>query len=107
MQMIKKGIRLTKHTPRSKMHNISVTSIETNRFDTIHDVLQNLLAMDITGRFPVTSAQGYKYIFIMYDFDSGYIKPIAMKSRKSDELVWCYKEGHSFFCKAGFQIEQF
>jgi hypothetical protein len=53
--------------------------------------LQNLIATDLPGRYPITSAKGHKYIFLMYDNDSGYINAIPIKSRKSDELVKAYQ----------------
>ena len=33
----------------------------------MNEELRNLVAMDLPGRFPITSTSGYKYIFIMYN----------------------------------------
>ena len=51
------------------------------------DKLRNLVAIDFPGRFPITSVSGYKYIFIMYNWDASYIKPVLMKSRETDEML--------------------
>ena len=47
--------------------------------------------MDITDRFPVTSARGHKCIFIMYDFDNNYINAVPIVSQKSHVLVEAFK----------------
>ena len=54
--------------------------------------LKNLIAIDLSGRYPVTSARGHKYIFVMYDYDSNYINAIPITSRKSCELVRAFTE---------------
>ena len=43
--------------------------------------------MDLTGRFPYTSARGNQYILIIYDYDSNCILATATKSRQSGELT--------------------
>ena len=47
---------------------------------------------DQTGRFPVTSSKGNKYIMIMYDYDSNNILGEAIKSRTGDELLRAFKK---------------
>ena len=42
---------------------------------------------DQTGRFPVTSSKGNKYVMIMYDYDSNIILEEATKSRTGDEVL--------------------
>ena len=73
--------------------------------DDLSKEMKNMIAFDLPGRYPITSADGYKYIFIMYDLDSENIKPIAMKSRETDEMIRCYEEGYTFFKQAGFIAE--
>ena len=45
---------------------------------------------DQTGRFPVTSSRGNKYIMIMYDYDSNSINGEAMKSRTGEEILLAF-----------------
>ena len=89
--MISQGIRSTqpriphRHTTN---HRISVTMVPTTQ-------LKYTMASDFPGRYPVTSARGHKYIFLMVDYDSNYIHAVPIKSRKANELVagfrTCYK----------------
>ena len=100
MKMLRKNFRSTRlqvnrtdapeptlpppQSPRTKVHNVGVFCVDTAD-------LKNLAAMDLTGRFPVTSARGHKYIFIMYDFDNNYINAVPIVSRKSHVLVEAFK----------------
>ena len=71
LKLLKQGIRPT--SPRTKKHKIEVTVVAP-------DNKTNTIAFDLPGRYPITSTAGDKYVFIMYDLDSNYIKPILMKS---------------------------
>ena len=75
------------------------------REDKIGDKLTNMIAMDLPGRYPITSADGHKYIFIMLDLDSDYIKGVAMKSRKTSEMIRCYSICYNYFKAAGFTAQ--
>ena len=88
-KLIRQNIRPTK--PRSKIHKVGVVIIGPE-----DDGMKNMIAMDLPGRFPKTSASGNKYIFIMYDCNSDYIKTIAMKSRETDEMIRCYGECYEY-----------
>ena len=70
--------------PRSHVHDVAVGTIPESD-------LQNLIATDLPGRYPITSARGHKYLFVMVDTDSGYINAVPIKSRKSSELVRAYQ----------------
>lgn len=45
---------------------------------------------DQTGRFPVPSSRGNKYIMVLYDYDSNAILAEPMKSRNDKEMVRAY-----------------
>ena len=45
---------------------------------------------DLTGRFPVTSVQGHKYILILYDHDSNAILAEPLKSRSDTHVLQAY-----------------
>ena len=61
--------------------------------------------MNLPGRYPITSADGHKYIFIMYNCDSDYIKGVAMKSRETSEMIRCYGICHDYFKAAGITAQ--
>jgi hypothetical protein len=46
---------------------------------------------DQTGRFPVVSSKGNKYIMILYDYDSTAILGKPMKDRPAPELLKSFK----------------
>ena len=56
---------------------------------------------DQTGRFPVTSSKGNKYIMIMYDYDANSISGEAIKSRTGEELVRAFTVLHEQLKKGG------
>jgi hypothetical protein len=45
---------------------------------------------DLTGRFPTRSSRGYKYILVLYDYDSNNIQAEPMKSRSDAEAIRTY-----------------
>jgi hypothetical protein len=62
-------------------------------------------ASDQTGRFPLTSRRGHKYIMILYDYDTNYIFAEPIKSRETDELVRAYTKCHDILTKRGFTVK--
>ena len=54
----------------------------------------------MTGRYPLTSQKGNKYILTMIDCDSNYIKLVPLKSRKA--MVTAYKEAYAWYKSKGF-----
>ena len=48
---------------------------------------QQRMATDLTGRFPVTSNRGNKYLFILYDYDNNSILVVPMKNRTEKEFI--------------------
>ena len=82
-KLVSQNIRPTNRPPK-KEHDVSVVIMKSNEMD---EELRNLVAMDLPGRFPITSASGYKYIFIIYNWDASYIKPVLMKLRETDKIL--------------------
>merc|ERR1711884_734697 len=96
LKLQRQHVQSTKPTTtsiRSIKHTISTHLIEA----------KNQLSMDMTGRYPITSRRGNKYILIMVDWDSNYIKLIPLKSRKADTYVAAYQDGYQWFLKHGVQ----
>ena len=44
------------------------------------------LSSDQTGKFPITSSRGQKYIFVFYHYDTNTINDIAIKSRNTTDI---------------------
>ena len=49
--------------------------------------IKNLISTDLPGQYPVTSAWGHKYIFLLYDHDTNFIHACPIKSRKAEDLI--------------------
>ena len=79
-------------TQKSKTHDVTVHIIDLN----------GILGMDMTGRYPITSKRGHKYILTLIDCDSNYIKLIPLKSRKSETMVRAYQEAYEWYKSHGF-----
>ena len=89
-----KGARKTSKTMGRQRH-LTVCSVP------LRD-LKGIIGTDQTGRFPVDSTRGHKYIFLLSDTDTGFIHAIPIKSRKKAELVRAFKEAHDVIVECGF-----
>ena len=58
---------------------------------------------DQTGRFPVTSSKGNKYIMIMYNYDDNAILGEPMKSRTENEMVRAFTQLNNYLVGRGFK----
>ena len=56
---------------------------------------------DQTGRFPVQSSCGSKYVMILYDYDSNAILAETMKSQTAQEMVRAYEKLHTYLVTRG------
>ena len=56
---------------------------------------------DQTGRFPITSSRGYKYIMIAYDYDSNNILAEPIKSRTSLHIKNTFQKMRKLLCSMG------
>jgi hypothetical protein len=70
-------------SPQQRTHQV---------FTAIVDSGTGKIYTDQTGRFPVTSSRGNKYLFLLYDYDSNDILAEPIKSRQQDELLRAYKQ---------------
>ena len=100
MKLIRRGIRPS-NKKRTKKHSVGVMLLDPNN----EDDLKNLIAMDLPGRFPITSASGNKYIFVMLDYDADYIQATPMKSRKKEEIIRCFQLCYRELKLAGFTAQ--
>ena len=58
---------------------------------------------DQTGRFPVTSSRGNKYILVTYHFDSNTIHAEPLKIRSGLDLTTAYQKLHSLLTNRGLR----
>ena len=92
------AIRRQRMELKKKLHSIGTFLID-------GDDLKQLVAMDLPGRYPITSARGHKYIMVMYDYDTNYINAVPIKSRKSNELVRAFKVCYDELKLRGFTAQ--
>jgi hypothetical protein len=93
----KKETNETETTPTQNVNN-EPTHLT---FATIEDT--GKIYTDQTGRFPVTSSQGHKYILIMYDYDSNAILTEPIKSRSGGGILRAYKNLFEYLQQRGFK----
>jgi hypothetical protein len=102
---------LSKSTATTKVHlnqqrqNARTTQIKTTNADTESDIDHGIktqfvyaatidagqIYTDQTGRFPVVSSKGNKYIMIVYDYDSNAILAQPIKDRRAPELLKAFQ----------------
>ena len=58
---------------------------------------------DQTGRFPTVSSRGYKYIMIVYDYDSNAILAEPLSSKAGAEQQRAYRKIHQYLTSCGFR----
>jgi hypothetical protein len=81
------NIRSTRQAPPRTTTAPAILAERTNDvFSTVYQPTGRIYT-DQTGRFPVTSSRGNRYIMIMYDYDSNAILSHPMKNRSTNELT--------------------
>ena len=58
---------------------------------------------DQTGRFPVTSSTGSKYVVVLFDVDTNVILTTAIKNRSQEELIRAHKYFTTYLGDRGFK----
>jgi hypothetical protein len=53
--------------------------------------MQEKVYTDQTGKFPVLSSKGNRYVMVMVEIDSSYIDAEPMKNRNEKELIRAYQ----------------
>ena len=61
------------------------------------------LYTDLTGRFPVQSSRGNKYILVAYNFDSNSIHVKPLKSRHDHDTIKAYEEIYTMLTSRGLK----
>ena len=63
----------------------------------------DLIATDLTGRFPNISSRGYNYIIVCYIYDTNGIILLPMKNRSVAEHIRVYNEIFGYLEKRGLR----
>ena len=115
MKMISKGIRSTRKIPsvveddEPEPHPEPITEPTSN----IHDAFvhcfenplyndRNTIGVDLPGRYPDTSFDRHKYIYVMHDMITNYINVKGLTSRRAPELIRGFEECYNDLKKKGF-----
>ena len=115
MRMISKGIRSTQPkptvqepdepepapipmtVPTDNMYDVYVGCFENPLYDD-----RNTVGVDLSGRYPNTSFDGHKYIYVMVDSITNYINAKGLRSRKIGELQRGFEECYNDLKRKGF-----
>ena len=96
MKRTKSGVRSTKE-PISEPEEITAAEKDLRAMRKKHkDVyvaikdFNDMIYTDQTGKFPVVSSNGHKYIMFLIEVDGNYIMFEPMKSRDQDEMIRVY-----------------
>ena len=79
-----------------------------NRFNLVFTktiTITGKISTDQTGRFPVTSSRGNKYIMILFNHDSNAILAEPLKLRSDAELVSATTKLHLYFSDRGLHAQ--
>jgi hypothetical protein len=102
MKQIRSGIRKTNCKVRFVMDgkeetlkeiDLSIAELRKKRDDVmikVYECTQSTYS-DQTGRFPITSSRGMKYVMVMCEIDGNQILVEPMRSRKANHLVQTYR----------------
>ena len=109
----RKNTLLTKRVNNAASQSGTLRNQETdNSNDRTHNTFADIMDIneptgqiytDQTGRFPVQSSRGYKYIMILYDHDSNAILAEPMKSRSDHDMIRAYEKLHSYLTTRGLK----
>ena len=117
MHRIRQGIRpttkITKETlmqqeiaaepkldpPRGNIDRRHYVGINAVKFED----LKGIVSTDLPGRFPLTSARGNAYVFVLYDFDSNSILAFPIKNRSKHSLIQGYQKCLEELTRAGIK----
>ena len=99
MAQEKKGVMSTKPNETKPLDPIGERT--GNFMCNLISVPQGKTYSDQTGMFPCVSSRGFKYIFVMYDYDSNSILTEPIKNRNENELIRAFNKLHDYLTKHG------
>eukprot|EP00956_Cyclotella_meneghiniana_P043212 scaffold258103_cov212-Cyclotella_meneghiniana.AAC.1 len=96
MRRIKSGVRSTKEQvqePEEVSEALTrLAELRKKHRDVYVQVKEasEIIYTDQTGRFPVTSSRGHKYIMVLVEIDGNYIAMEPMRSKETAEMILVY-----------------
>jgi hypothetical protein len=78
--------------PNNKMHQAFTAIIN----------MAGQVSTNLRRRFPITSSQGHKYLYVLYDYDSNAILVKPIKSKVKSEHLRAYNKVHQYLLDRGF-----
>lgn len=102
----RKNFRPTEH--EYKIEEISPTQEEkTNKVfaSYLATDTEGVMYTDLKGKFPVTSIDGYKYILVLYHYDTNVILTKPLRNRSDQETLRAYKELYNELNQNVFNIK--
>ncbi|KAL7483042.1 hypothetical protein ACHAW6_008693 [Cyclotella cf. meneghiniana] len=93
MKQTKQGVRSTKVIDEDAMALFKPKPGDKHRdvYLRVFDATKRSMYTDQTGRFPITSSRGNKYIMVAVEMDGNYIDAQPMQARTTKELVAAYQ----------------
>ena len=83
--------------PTDNIHDVFVHCFENSLYDN-----RNTIGVDLPGRYPDTSFDRHKYIYVMHDIITNYINAKGLRSRKAPELLHGFEEYYNDLKRKGF-----
>ena len=87
---------LPQQKPKSNVRRIGTIAFDETQ-------MKNMIGVDFMGRYPTVSRDGNKYILIMYDYDTNYIKSVAVESRKTKVYLKAFRTMFDELTTKGFK----
>ena len=75
---------LPQQKPKSNVRRIGAIAFDETQ-------MKNMIGVDFMGRYPTESRDGNKYILIMYDYDTNYIRGFPVASRKAEVYLKAFQ----------------
>ena len=93
MRQTRQGVRSTKVVDEDAMLGVQPTPAVKHKdvYLRVFDATKKTMYSDQTGRFPITSARGNKYIMVAVELDGNFIDAEPLKSRKAKDLTEAYQ----------------
>jgi hypothetical protein len=87
--------------PRGNIDRQYYAGVDAVKFE----ALKGTISTDLPGRFPLTSARGNAYVFVLYDYDydSNSILAVPLKSRTKASLIQGFQNCLNHLTKAGIK----
>lgn len=93
MRQTRQGVRSTKVVDEDAMLGVQPTPGVKHKdiYLRVFDATKKTMYSNQTGRFPITSARGNKYIMVAVELDGNFIDAEPLKTRKAKDLTKAYQ----------------